>query len=298
MSRSRPTAREIYFAPGTLQPEAEQERLEWEFFSRVRLRNGVFKTTASRRFDDLNALVAPLLPGDRPLDLMDIAVSSGLSTLEWVRQLESLGIAHRMLGGDASLFATLVSVGSQFDAVVDREGYPLHFDIFGSGMRNSLDTMPWSLVTGALRAAFRAVLALRPDVRRAVSDPARAPLVARGIACRPLMLVSPRLQTAPSLQLIEDDIIANRPPGLEARFHALRAANILNRGYFSDATLAEILRNLRWRLRAGGLLIVCRTEADRSNHGTIFRLDEHGAFEALARLGRGSEIEEVVVALR
>jgi len=42
-----------------------------------------------------------------------------------------------------------------------------------------------------------------------------------------------------------------------------------------------------------GLLIVCRTKADRSNHGTIFQL-QGDSFTALGRIGDGSEVEQLV----
>jgi hypothetical protein len=47
-------------------------------------------------------------------------------------------------------------------------------------------------------------------------------------------------------------------------------------------------------LRPDGLLIVCRTVSDGTNHGTVFR-SGNGSFEVVARIGSGSEIEDLVV---
>jgi hypothetical protein len=48
-------------------------------------------------------------------------------------------------------------------------------------------------------------------------------------------------------------------------------------------------------LRADGLMIICRTEPTGENHGTVFRKRADGALAVLDRLGRGSEIELLVL---
>jgi len=73
----------------------------------------------------------------------------------------------------------------------------------------------------------------------------------------------------------------------------IRAANILNVSYFSESILRRMISNLKMRLSKHGLLIVCRTKADRSNHGTIFQL-QGDSFTALGRIGDGSEVEHLV----
>src|SRR5205085_9627596 len=104
-----------------------------------------------------------------------------------------------------------------------------------------------------------------------------------GIKSTPLDLVSPRLVRPSNLRLVEDDILHST--GFEKSFHVLRAANILNRYYFTDRELADIVARLRSRLLPGGIFIVCRTNDRRKNDGTIFLLNGAGGFEVLARIG-------------
>ena len=80
MSPTVPTAFELYFARGRVQPDERQVEEEDLFFHSIELRNGTRKTTRHRRLDDLNARVQKLLPTHRPLEIMDVAVSSGVST--------------------------------------------------------------------------------------------------------------------------------------------------------------------------------------------------------------------------
>jgi hypothetical protein len=112
---------------------------------------------------------------------------------------------------------------------------------------------------------------------------------------RRLQLVSPGLAGSDAITIIEDNIFTVAPQ-LRGRFHALRAANILNRLYFDDQRLRVAVWNLSERVRPDGLLIVCRTHDDGTNHGTIFKLND-GRLSAIARIGEGSEIEDLVNAL-
>jgi hypothetical protein len=106
-------------------------------------------------------------------------------------------------------------------------------------------------------------------------------------------LLSPRLNTDPNLQVIEDDIVANADRFTE-RFDAIRAANVLN-FYLNPQMLAQMLTTLRRRLRVGGFLVLCRTDMHERNRGTIFRLKHDQTFEVVFRLAGGSEIERFVL---
>ncbi|MDT5123033.1 MAG: hypothetical protein QOC96_2515 [Acidobacteriota bacterium] len=294
--RPTPTARQLYLSP-PLPDEAAQEILERDFFSSIRLRNGTYKYTYSHRLDDVNESVMGLLPQARPLRLMDVAVSSGISTLEWVAALEHAGIKHEMVAGDLSVNAYLLSVGKHLHALTDATGYPLQFDLFGKAIPNppwrrhrALYFFPLRLLNKALAAKFGEAV---DDHSKAMKEQSAAP---NSVNCQRIALVSPRLQQQAGLQVVEDDILSDTPPTADG-FHVLRAANILNRSYFDDETLVHIANNLRRRLTPGGLFIVCRTDDTGVNHGTVFALTSSGEFEDVARIGNGSEVERLILEL-
>jgi chemotaxis methyl-accepting protein methylase len=116
---------------------------------------------------------------------------------------------------------------------------------------------------------------------------------AKGILlkCEPVSLLTKKMTQQKSLRVVEDDLTAGDKPEFERAFHVVRAANILNRAYFADATLMQMLNKLKNRLKPGGILIVCRTNDEGINNGTIFRLAESVKFQILNRIGSGSEIE-------
>jgi len=278
-----PTARQLYGVRGV--NGREQESLERSFFTSIRLKNGTYKTTHGRRLDDLNDLVNRCLPRGRLLELMDVAVSSGITTMEWMNSLDRLGIEHHMTAGDLTLRAWLISLGRHLHVLVDRDQHPLQYDVFG----RAVPSPPW----GRQRAVYTVPIMLLNFVlatRYAAHEPGAA-----GITRRPLTLVSPRLSERTNVAFVEDDI--TKSTGWERRFAAVRAANILNRGYFDEPTLAAIVGRLRSRLADGGLLIVCRTDEASGNRATVFSLDERRRFRVVARLNDGAEVEPLVLSL-
>ena len=294
-----PTAFQMFFAAhGAAADERELEEREDLFFHSIELRNGTRKTTRHRRLDDLNDLVQKLLPPQRPLEIMDVAVSSGVSTAEWLIELERAGIRCRMLAGDAVVNAYLISLGSNLRALTDRTGHLMQLDIRGEAVRmppprrrDQIRYFPHRLL---MRAATRLFDLRRADRQQPsfASEPVQRRL---GATCRPLTLMSPSLNRLPQLRAVEDDILLSRD--YTRRFHVLRAANILNLAYFDKATLQRMLRNLRARLLPGGLLVVCRTNDAEVNNATVFTLQGDGRFCMTARLNDGSEIEDLVVGL-
>jgi hypothetical protein len=291
-----PTANYLFFSGESFEPQ-QLEELEKAFFWNVIARNGTFKATNHRRLDDLNEIAAMHLPADRPLKIMDVAVSSGISTGEWTRFLQNSGIQHQMVAGDLLVHAWLVSIGSRLHVLVDKTGYQLQLDIGGNAIRTPLRKRNWLRHGLSILAIKLVMLRAAPALRRASPGQVRdLPLTRFGVRYRPLQLVSRSLREFEQIEVVEDDILNDRNYG--SSFHVLRAANILNRVYFDDTTLTAMLRNLRSRLVPGGLLIVCKTtESDDVNHATLFKLQEDGKLAVVARLNGGSEVEELGLGL-
>lgn len=292
VSAEIPTAHRLYFTD-ELRNDPRAPQLEDSFFHSLVLRNGTHKTTWHCRLDDLNAVIESFLPAVRPLEIMDVAVSSGVSTVEWLETLGRAGIDCRMTAGDAVIDAFLVTAGS-VRGLLDRTGHLMQLDIAGRAVRmpaprrrDRLRFAPLSLFMKAAARAFRDRLhaGTGPDGSRTWL----------GLQCRALKLISPSLAAYPRIEVVEDDILSDRR--WPRRFHVLRAANVLNRCYFDDSLLERMLRNLRTRLAPRGLLAVCRTTQEGRNDATVFRLRDNRTFEELTPLNAGSEVAQLVLSL-
>lgn len=242
------------------------------FFNDVQLASGVFKTTSTQRLDDLNELVLPLLPRGRTVNVMDVAISAGVTTQEWSEQLDTASISHRIVAGDSDLDALWFALPSA-DLLTDARGRLIYAEILGRRVRTGRGSFRSFVRIGFLRGLLRSAKLMR-----------RAP--------RKIQLLVPELLENPAVTVTVDDIFNHRPE-FEAGFDALRAANILNRSYFEDPQLSVAVMNLKRRLRPYGLLIICRSEANGRNNATVFRKDGE-SLTPIARLGDGSEVEPLV----
>src|SRR5205807_9782935 len=92
----------------------------------------------------------------------------------------------------------------------------------------------------------------------------------------------------PRLRICARSVFEHRP-GLDV----LRTMNILNKAYFPVEKLMEGANAAFQSLKPGGLWIVGRTSGNLTNDVTFFRRREN-KWEVIARIGKGSEIEELV----
>lgn len=290
ISKSRPTTRNVFSETTS----ADQDALECAFFGRVVMPNGTVKTTNANRLDDLNATVFPFLTSlaERPLQIMDVGISSGVSTLEWYESLSNQGVDCQVTATDLTVYASLVSLSSGFGVLVDRDRNILHLDIFGRGAPPSARGLQGVFAT-LVRTVFRTAMMLNGNLPP-LSGQTRSAAAGWLLKCEPITLLTKKLVQHNGLRVIEDDLLNANRPEFKDVFHVIRAANILNRAYFSDEVLKQTVKKLQERLKKNGFLIVCRTTDDGVNNGTLFRLTANYEFQVVQRLGNGSEIEDLV----
>ncbi len=265
------------------------EALERRFFSNLRLPNGTVKMTYPGRLDDVNAGLLPFLSPADSLDIMDVAVSSGISTVEWSDFLTRHAIAHRLVAGDLVVDAELASWRGRVAVVFQKGGRePLLFEIGQVPIPIRSERIPAKL----LRPLVFSVLRSFGRRGRAASS---SKLWSRlGFCYQPIPLVTTDLRQNPLIQVIEDDIaIPNRFTGA---FDVIRVANLVQRIYFDDSYLNRILRNLHLRLRDGGILVLCRTLETGVNRASIFRRTG-GGFRLEESVNEPVEVCDLVLAL-
>jgi hypothetical protein len=291
----RPTTQEVFGK--TPAPPAGQEFLEREFFERVVLPNGTVKTTNANRLDDLNAAILPHIAqiSDSPLRVMDVSISSGVSTLEWYDFLGRNGIICNMVGTDLTVYTSLLSLTPRLAVLVDRNRNILHMDAFGRGAPPRARGLQ-GIAAGMIRTLFRVAMMVDhqlPPLQGNVREAAQGHL----LRCEPVTLLTRSLSQRESLHVVEEDLLAPERPEFREAFHVVRAANILNRAYFSTQVLLQVARKLKERLMPNGLLVVCRTSDDGVNNATLFQSTAGCGLRILLRLGSGSEIEDLLVGI-
>jgi hypothetical protein len=280
VSARHPTVRELLEARAET-GLAARSAVEDTFFRRLTLPGFGTKRTARGRLAEVDAALLPWLPRGGVLELHDVAISSGVTSLDWLEAVRASGRGCRLLATDRELTAWRVRCGRHLEVLLDRQGQALQFDLAGRG---------WPARARGWKGVFPAGARLLLRVALAVDRrwPERAdevPLVVSELAARR------------DVELREEDLWRRPLAGLEGRFDAVRAANLLNPDLFPEPVLRTLVGRLWARVKPGGLCVLVRTIGSGDHAGTIFRRGEGGAVEVLARIGAGSELEALVRSL-
>lgn len=266
--------------PADLGPEAEER-----FFCAIRTSNRTTKQTAKDRFKSLNDRLMGHLQGQAIDHVLDVGVSSGITTIELVEAFRSIGAAPQVAATDRWSHAYVVPVGWNCGALLDENGELLQMELFGTAIRSWSRRLDYITGMALVRGALAAIIGAR--ARRIMQAPSRS--------AQAVELVTPRLKAVPQISLMQDDVLVFNP-GFVGKFDFIRAANILNKGYFPKDALTLALSHLASYLRGpGAWLLINRTHPNEENHGTLFRLDEQGRLQPVERFGGGSEIEELAL---
>ena len=259
-------------------------RAEDEFFGSLKVGNSTWKLTAAGRFGELDdGVLAGLARFSSRVDqLLDIGVSSGVTTLDLYDRLKAAGQDVRVTATDLAIDAYIVPVQAGCRVLVDGEGHVLQYDLFGHVLRPWRRRLDW--VTG--------MIVVRHLARRIFGDRAAHKIRTAGTSiAERVTLVSPRLSGHEAIRVVQDDVLAlNRD--FIGRFDFVRAANILNQDYFQPEELRRAMDNvLSYMSGPGSWLLIGRTRPKSGHHATLFRLDRSGRLVVIRRFGAGSEVE-------
>lgn len=268
-------------------PEDITPRDEARFFGLLKTANNTFKRTGASRLARVDAaLIAALANhGCRVETVLDLGISSGVTTLELMTALRAAGHPAHVTGTDRSLRARLVPLPHGCRALVEPCGHVLQYEVLGRAIR------PWERRldrwTGMTLARALIEWHLRePAIARAASGKGKE-----------VALLTPRLRGSGTFQWREDDI-THRNEALTGRFDLVRAANLLNRHYFEPAVLRGAVANaIAYLSGPGAWLLVLRTHGAADHRGTLFRMDDAMRLSVVDRFGPGSEVEQLVLEL-
>jgi len=265
-------------------------RLEDAFYRSIRTSNGSWKATEHNRLDGMNEVffrsASHKLP-PRPV-VMDIGVSSGISTFEWLLEFERRAIPVDAIASDRTLVVYLADLGFGLRAVLERSGHILQVEAANIGFRVWCGKRDY--LTGSF--VFRRALDLfaRARLTRAQLPLPISAASASRVISGPHVLICPQLRGRQNVVIEEDDILQPPTPARSKAADVIRLANIMQRTYFSDDQLRTIAENVRARCRGDGAFVVLCRNRGLSLEGSILRASSSG-FVILDRLGPGSEAE-------
>ncbi len=261
---------------------------EARFFRSLKVRNRNSKQTGRGRLDALNAMAIDLLkaPGRRAASALDIGISSGVTTAELYDAFRAANLSTALVATDLSIYALIVHVSPTVRVLIDSAGDILQYDVGGFAVR------PWRRRLDR----FTGMALVKSAIERHYGDAARGALNGGAAKTDRVALINPRLAANADIEVREDDLL-KRNPEFSARFDFIRAANVLNREYFDEATLKAAIATLKSYLSGpGALLLIVRTNDETGHHGAFYELGADGRLFAVRTVGGGSELAALIEA--
>src|SRR5438445_13438428 len=114
------SARQVFLRNRPASPD-EQVGLEKTFFKSLSLPNGTHKTTAPARLQDVDRIICEQFENARAVHLLDVGVSSGVTTLELLDRFDRQGVRTSGVGVDICVRGVLCSAMG-IDVLYDPSG--------------------------------------------------------------------------------------------------------------------------------------------------------------------------------
>jgi hypothetical protein len=292
------------FVAATLYPELaasdrpDRDELLERILFRFPTRNASLKRTQSARFEAFDAAFlerfrAALEPGRR-YAVHDAGVSDGRTAVDFFRALAAIpGLELAFVASDYAPEVTAVEdARSRLALVLDP-------------VSGELLQIVWPpFVFNVQKGESPLFYPLNHVLRRWLQAGRVPALIARWRAGDPDVRSSTIRLLHPSVSALEaadprfrferHDLLAPEP----RRYDVVRAMNVLNRSYFSEADLARAVAHIADALPPGGWFVVGANQ-DRGStvNGAVYRRTP-GGFERVLVHGAGSELDAIVAAPR
>ena len=240
---------------------------------------GTWKKTSRGRLKQTERALCSQLAGRTSITLLDLGASDGITTWEAVQTLrDTVGATVSAWLADMNLYLYRYRKGPLIEYRAS-DGEPIMARVGRLGLRLSkhraaLGQSPDPLVT--------AYLGLSP-LRRGMQLDTRIPLI------------HPFARGEHAITPLEMNCLERQEP-LVDRVDAVRASNVLNRGYFTAVQLRTAIAHLHAYLREGGCLVVSRNidvPGGELECGSVWRRRGH-RFERVEDFGQGSEVRDLV----
>lgn len=278
--------------------ECDRRRFE-QVIQTVRLGSGVFRTTYSQRFADLDTEFQSILEEtyefNRVLRLCDWAASDALASLEWADTVFARYPFATMEASDTVLHLVEASNDARETYILEPDGTPLQYirpPFVVSASRRERFFYPVNVAISWWAARrFRELKRVTASVRwKGAADTSTTQIGRWRLRLIPLVHPSAAKAAASCsrFRIAHHDVFVPQRP----RCHVLRVMNLFNPEIFSPERTTQALTNLVDSIELGGFLIVGRTieGPSRQNDVSIIRKSSSGVTIA-ARIGRGWESE-------
>lgn len=221
--------------------------------------------------------------------IADVGVSSGVTTTEFLSDLESAGFAiSEIFAVDRYFDACMVRLAPDFHAFVENHGHILRLEFGKLNFSPWCSKMDW--FTGI--AVAKKIMGVIAKAKLRTIDFSKDSKLQDINTLRRVRLLSPSLENQPKALIMEHDLFERFDREMLGRFDLVRAANVFNLRRLSESGIKTFALNLGELCREGGLLFICRSEKD-SVRASLFII-RSGCLELVGNLNGGVDSEPLL----
>lgn len=237
-------------------------------FSDISNPNGTSKTTSKNRFLDLDEWCLKYISADRQLEVHDVAVSSGITSINLFKSLEAGDKLKSFNVSDK--YSELSYKGKWIKRFYDSNGVCTFIYVFG--LYAIKQTSWFFFMSKFFFSLFSSKLETPPDGKVTLFHPELMKKVESG-----------------EIGILEYDVFSS---SINESFDLVRCMNLLNPLQFSDEQIKKAINNLTDSLRESGLLIIGRSTMSGEHRVSI--LQKTGVnLVMLGELNGGAELKHL-----
>jgi len=276
---------------------------DYSYFNEIKI-GGTFKKTVNNRFAAFDEFLVDLLRENfahpEKLSVHDMAVSSGVTSVEFFDKLHESGIPIKFTASDKFTHVFVLNNKNYNYTVVlgpDLEFMQFLFSRFVIDEDESTKDFVNYLM---MKYVFNKILPLAKKIILecgiAFDDFLQDRFIVDGFEITRIPLLSKKIiekcYATSDFRFCRHDIFKET----SEPFDVVRAMNILNLGYFDRGRISLIRDNIFNKLNENGVFIVGRTRDDGGNDtcASVFVKKDH-AFHVLADYHGGSEVKDIIL---
>ena len=266
---------------------------------------GTYKMTKKNRFSQINHQIISVIKRyyntiNEKISIHDLAVSNGITSIEFFDDLRATGINIDFLSSDYFTHIYIIRLkGQKWQTVLDSNFNLLQY--FGYGFVLSEPESKFDVINRLLLRILNKHLLLKAQnlIRQVLTDTDEYQHVeiktSQGDIIR-VPLVHPncinKIDTHENFLFKRHDLFSET----KEKFDVIRAMNILNIGYFPEEMLKQAARSIFQSFREKGVFIVGRShdESDGITRCSIFEKTGN-QFVVIEDINGGSEIRELLL---
>lgn len=241
-------------------------------YSRLAAGGGTTKQTAVGRFRDLDDIIVSLAHKDKINVVHDIAVSSGVTSLELYSTLHSHGLPTSFRVSDK--YAKYGATGRALVRIADADGTLV--EMYACGVLAKRNVSKYFFLTRLLYWLLADVAVHNRTKVFFLFDAQVLEHIERGL-----------------IYHIDYDVFETRTGSL---FTFVRCMNLLNLDRFSSSQIQGALSNIVGSLQENGVLQIGRTMSDGRNMVGFYLKTDHG-LQLLKEVGGGTELRDMLKGL-